>query len=70
MALVIQFDWEVEQMDVKTTFLYVELKEEIYIKQPEGFECWKNSNKIHSRRRNFNIYIYIYILKLKQDPNS
>eukprot|EP00253_Pinus_taeda_P014963 PITA_14963 len=26
-----------EQMDVKTTFLYEDLEEEIYMKQPEGF---------------------------------
>jgi len=31
------FDFEVEQMDVKTTFLYNDLEEEIYMKQHEGF---------------------------------
>ena len=31
------FDFEIEQMDVKTTFLHEDLKEEIYMKQPEGF---------------------------------
>eukprot|EP00253_Pinus_taeda_P034728 PITA_34728 len=31
------FDFEVEQMDVKTTFLHEDLEEEIYMKQPEGF---------------------------------
>jgi len=31
------FDFEVEQMDVKTTFLHRDLEEEIYIKQPKGF---------------------------------
>jgi hypothetical protein len=28
------FDFEVEQMDVKTTFLHGDLEEEIYMKQP------------------------------------
>ena len=31
------FDFEVEQMDVKTTFLHGDLEEEIYMKKPEGF---------------------------------
>ena len=31
------FDFEVEQMDVKTTFLQGDLEEEFYMKQPEGF---------------------------------
>eukprot|EP00253_Pinus_taeda_P009860 PITA_09860 len=31
------FDFEVEKMDVKTTFLHGDLEEEIYMKQPEGF---------------------------------
>eukprot|EP00253_Pinus_taeda_P011306 PITA_11306 len=31
------FDFEVEQMDVKTTFFHGDFEEEIYMKQPEGF---------------------------------
>ena len=30
-------DWEIHQMDVKTAFLQGELKEEIYLKQRDGF---------------------------------
>ncbi|RVW85342.1 Retrovirus-related Pol polyprotein from transposon TNT 1-94 [Vitis vinifera] len=37
LALVAHFDLELQQMDVKTTFLNRELKEEVYMKQPEGF---------------------------------
>ena len=37
LAIVIQFDLELEQMDVQTTFLHDELEEKIYIKQPEGY---------------------------------
>ena len=31
------FDFEVEHMDMKTTFLHGDLEEEIYMKQPKGF---------------------------------
>eukprot|EP00253_Pinus_taeda_P013882 PITA_13882 len=31
------FDFEAEQIDVKTIFLHEDLEEEIYMKQPEGF---------------------------------
>ncbi|XBI35090.1 hypothetical protein VPH35_120825 [Triticum aestivum] len=37
MALVAHFDLELHQMDVKTTFLNGDLKENVYMKQPKGF---------------------------------
>jgi len=37
LSIVAAFDFEVEQMDVKTSFLHGDLKEEIYMKQLEGF---------------------------------
>jgi hypothetical protein len=37
LSITATFDIEVEQMDVKTTFLHGDLEEEIYMKQPEGF---------------------------------
>jgi hypothetical protein len=37
MALVAHFDLELQQMDVKMTFLNGDLEEEVYLKQPEGF---------------------------------
>ena len=36
-ALAAVYGLEINQMDVKTTFLNEELEEEIYIEQPEGF---------------------------------
>eukprot|EP00253_Pinus_taeda_P028110 PITA_28110 len=37
LSVVATFDFEVEQIDVKTTFLHRDLEEEIDMKQPEGF---------------------------------
>ena len=37
MALVAHFDFDLHQMDMKTTFLNGNLEEEVYMKQPEGF---------------------------------
>jgi len=37
LSVVVAFDFKVEQMDVKITFLHGALEEEIYMKQPEGF---------------------------------
>ena len=37
LAMCATFDLHLEQLDVKTTFLHGDLKEEIYMLQPEGF---------------------------------
>ena len=44
LALVTQFDMELLQMDVKTTFLHGDLEEEIYITQPDGFKVAGKEN--------------------------
>jgi hypothetical protein len=36
-AIAAALDWEIEQMDVKTAFLYGSVKEDIYVEQPTGF---------------------------------
>ncbi|WVZ01025.1 hypothetical protein V8G54_027094 [Vigna mungo] len=38
LGLAAKLDMEIEQLDVKTAFLHEDLEEEIYMKQPEGFE--------------------------------
>ena len=37
LSIAVAFDFEVEQMDVKTSFLHGDLEEEIYMKQPKGY---------------------------------
>ena len=38
LGLVASLDLKLEQLDVKTTFLHGDLKEEIYMDQPEEFK--------------------------------
>ena len=38
MGLASMVKWDLHQMDVKTTFLNDMIEEEVYIKQPHGFE--------------------------------
>lgn len=37
LALAEKVNWEVHHLDVKTTFLNKEIKDDVYVKQPEGF---------------------------------
>ena len=36
LALAASMDWEINQFDIKTTFLHGELTEDIYMEQPKG----------------------------------
>lgn len=38
LAIVVEFNLQLEHMDIKTAFLYGDLEETIYMKQPEGFD--------------------------------
>jgi Reverse transcriptase (RNA-dependent DNA polymerase) len=38
LAIANALDWEIEMMDVKGTYLNSNLKEEIYMRQPDGFD--------------------------------
>ncbi|KAG8500580.1 hypothetical protein CXB51_002706 [Gossypium anomalum] len=62
LGIVAMHDLELEQLDVKTAFLYGELKKDIYMQQPEGFTVSKKKD-------------YVYLLKkslygLKQSPRQ
>ena len=48
LAIVAAENMELEQMDVKTTFLHGELEEDIYMAQPEGFVAQGKSNMFAS----------------------
>ena len=50
-AFVALFDLELEQFDVKTTFFFGDLEEEIYMRQPECFIVFKKKNHVCRLRK-------------------
>ena len=45
MCLAISNDYQLKQMDIKTTYLNAPIEEEAVIKQPEGFELLDETGK-------------------------
>ncbi|PKU72844.1 Retrovirus-related Pol polyprotein from transposon TNT 1-94 [Dendrobium catenatum] len=62
MGLVAFFDWELEQLDVKTAFLHGELDENIMMAQPEGFVLKGKENLVCLLKKS--------IYGLKQSPRQ
>ena len=60
LSLVAAYDFEVEQMDVKTTFLHGDLEEEIYMSQPEHFVEKGKGNFVYKLKKS--------LYGLKQSP--
>ena len=46
-ALAASSEWEIHHLDVKTAFLHGELKEVVYVSQPEGFEVRGHEEKVY-----------------------
>jgi hypothetical protein len=47
LTLVAQEGWRVHHMDVKSTFLNGDLKEEVYVRQPPGFAVAGEEDKVY-----------------------
>ena len=58
------FDWEIEQMDVKTAFLYPMIEEEVYIAIPEGYWMFHPDDK--SKAQVFQLVKTLY--GMRQSP--
>ncbi|GJV37465.1 gypsy type transposase [Tanacetum coccineum] len=62
LAIAAQRNWKSHHLDVKYAFLNGELKEEIYVKQPKGFEVVGQEEKIYR--------LYKTLYGLKQAPRA
>lgn len=51
LSLAAQRGWRVFQLDVKSAFLHGELKEDVYIEQPKGFESEEESEKVYKLKK-------------------
>ena len=52
LAMVAHFNLELEQLDVKTAFLHCELKEQIFMHQPEGFIVEGKEDHLYMLKKN------------------
>ena len=54
--------WQIHHLDVKTTFLHGELREDVYVTQPEGFINKENEGKVYK--------LHKALYGLKQAPRA
>lgn len=54
--------WEIHHLDVKTAFLHGELKEIVYVTQPEGLDVKGSENKVYK--------LHKALYGLKQAPRA
>ena len=50
-ALAGSHGWEIHHLDVKTAFLHGELKEDVFVTQPEGFVVAREEHKVYKLRK-------------------
>ena len=62
LALVVQYELELDQFDVKTSFLHGNLEEEIYMSQPMGFKTAEKENMVCKLKKS--------LYGLKQSPRQ
>ena len=62
MALVAQYELDLDQLDVKTAFLHGDLDEEIYMSQPTGFKTAGNEDMVCKLKKS--------LYELKQSPRQ
>ena len=62
LALVAQYELDLDQLDVKTAFLYDDLDEEIYMSQPTGFKTVGKENMVCKLKK--------LLYGLKQSPRQ
>ena len=62
LSLVVQFEWELEQMDIKIAILQGDLEETIFMKQPEGFEDKRGKDLVCKLKKS--------LYGLKQSPRQ
>jgi hypothetical protein len=60
LSIVVAFDFEIEKMDVKTTFQHGDLEEEIYMNKPEGYVVKGKKDLVWKLKK--------YLYGLKQSP--
>lgn len=51
LALAAEKEWRVFQLDVKSAFLHGDLKEDVFVEQPKGFEVEAESNKVYKLKK-------------------
>lgn len=62
LALAAKRAWKIFQLDVKSAFLHGELREDIFMEQPKGFEVEEESNKVYKLKK--------ALYELKQAPRA